>query len=392
MRKQIFAAVVIVLASAITLTLLGCGSKSPTRPTCTVALNPAGLTHESGGGSASIAVTTAEGCGWTGTTTDSWIGINNGSGSGPGTLTYTVASNASSDTRTGTISVSTERYTVTQKGRAATACTYDVSPSSADFTKDGGPGAFTVSAPEGCAWTATSSASWVVLATTSGQGSGTVPYTIARHTEIDGRTASVVVADRTFTIRQSGDVGICQYAVSPVDFTPCMPGGTVIATISAPASCPWTAAVDVPWLSISAGSATGTASLSINFSANYDAARRGTVMIRWPTPTAGQNVRVSQAGCRYAVSRSSFGFIAAGGSDRFDVLQQSDPNTCGGALQDRCVWTAQSNVPWITVTSPMPRTGDNPVAFTVAANDTTSARAGTITVRDQVVTITQSGR
>jgi hypothetical protein len=67
------------------------------------------------------------------------------------------------------------------------------------------------------------------------------------------------------------------------------------------------------------------------------------------------------------------------------------PNTCGGATQDRCLWTAVSDVPWITITSSMPRTGDNPVAFTVAAN-TGAARTGRITVRDRVVSITQAGQ
>ena len=91
-------------------------------------------------------------------------------------------------------------------------------------------------------------------------------------------------------------------------------------------------------------------------------------MVRWPTPTAGQNIRVAQAGCRYGVSRTAIGIVAAGGSSSFDVVQQSDPTECGGATQDRCVWTARSEVPWITITSSMPRSGDNPVAFTVAAN------------------------
>jgi hypothetical protein len=82
-------------------------------------------------------------------------------------------------------------------------------------------------------------------------------------------------------------------------------------------------------------------------------------------------------------------FASAGGTGTFDVLQQSDPNTCGGATQDQCLWTAQSTASWITVTSSMPRKGDNPVTFVVARNDTASARTGSITVRDKVVTITQ---
>jgi hypothetical protein len=40
----------------------------------------------------------------------------------------------------------------------------------------------------------------------------------------------------------------------------------------------------------------------------------------------------------------------------------------------------------------MPRAGDNPVAFAVAANDSTTPRTGRIVVRDQVVTVTQAGK
>ena len=114
--------------------------------------------------------------------------------------------------------------------------------------------------------------------------------------------------------------------------------------------------------------------------------------MRWPTPTAGQNIRVAQAGCSYGVSRAAFSFGAAASTGTFDVLQQSDPIACGGATQDRCVWTAESDVPWITITTGMPRAGDNPVSFTVASNDGTAARIGTIRVRDKQVIVTQAGR
>jgi hypothetical protein len=145
-------------------------------------------------------------------------------------------------------------------------------------------------------------------------------------------------------------------------------------------------------LSVTSGaSGAGNGSISIAYTDNYDAPRESVVMVRWPTPTAGQNVHVAQAGCRYGVSRKAIDVDAAGGTASFDVLQQSDPTTCGGATQDRCIWTAVSNAPWITITSSMPRAGDNPVSFAVAPNTSTSSRTGTIVVRDQVVTITQKG-
>jgi hypothetical protein len=172
-----------------------------------------------------------------------------------------------------------------------------------------------------------------------------------------------------------------------------MAGGTLAAAIATQAACPWTAATDVAWLKVSSGaSGSGNATLSVTFSDNYDAPRTGTVMMRWPTPTAGQNIHVAQAGCRYAVSKTAIEIGAMGGPASFDVLQQSDPAECGGATQDRCVWTARSEVPWITITTSMPRSGDNPVSFTVAANDGTTPRTGRIVVRDKVVTIAQAGK
>lgn len=114
-------------------------------------------------------------------------------------------------------------------------------------------------------------------------------------------------------------------------------------------------------------------------------------MVRWPTPTAGQNVRVAQAGCAYGVSQSSFSFSSASATGAFDVLQQSDPIVCGGALQNACVWTAASDVPWITITTSMPRMGDERVNFTVAANGTGASRTGTIRVRDRIIQVNQGG-
>jgi hypothetical protein len=168
-----------------------------------------------------------------------------------------------------------------------------------------------------------------------------------------------------------------------------MAHGNLIATLTTQNACTWTASADVSWLTVSTSGGTGTTTITLGFTDNYDAPREGTVMLRWPTATAGQNVHVSQAGCSYGVSKTAISFTATGGTGTFDVLQQSHPIECGGALQDRCVWTATSKASWVTITSPMPRTGDNPVAFVVAANPG-PARTTTIVVRDQVVTITQS--
>ncbi|HJR61700.1 MAG TPA: BACON domain-containing carbohydrate-binding protein [Vicinamibacterales bacterium] len=385
--------------AALLFTALGAASascdKSPTNPApvCSFSVSPGNATFGAEGGAGTATVTTAAGCAWSASTNASWITVTSGSsGSGPGSVGYSVAAHSGTDVRSGGLTIAGQTHGITQQGRPVTICTYEISPGEAEFEDDAATGSFTVSAAAGCSWNASSNASWlVVTAGAEGSGNGTVAFTVARNFEVTDRTGAISVAGRAFAVRQSGDIGACQYSVAPVEFNPCMPGGSVTATITTQASCPWTASTNSSWLGLPGGEAgSGTATITLTFGDNYDAPRDGMVMVRWPTPTAGQNIRVAQAGCVYGVSRVDFAFAAGGGSGSFDVVQQSVPNACGGATQDRCVWTAQSDVPWITITTSMPRSGDNPVAFTVAPNAGAS-RAGRITVRDKVVTITQAG-
>jgi hypothetical protein len=388
----------IVLVAALSVGIASCVKKtSPTEPTpvCAVAISPGTAAFGSDGGSGTVTVTTPAGCAWTVSASGGWISVTAGAtGNGPGSVTYAVTANPATDPRNGSLTIGGQNHAIAQQGRSPVVCSYGISPASAEFPKDAGTGAFAVTAPGGCPWTAASSASWLVVTSgAQGSGAGSVSYAVARNLDVAERSTTVAVADRRFTVRQSGDTGGCQYSVAPVDARPCMPGGSVTATVTTQAFCPWTAASNASWLGVAAGaSGTGSSVITIAFPDNYDAPRQGIVMVRWPTPTAGQNILVSQAGCLYAVSRSAFTIAAGGGSGTFDVIQQSDPISCGGATQDRCVWTAQSDAPWITITSSMPRSGDNPVAFAVAANDGTASRTGHIVVRDKVVVITQPGR
>ena len=374
-----------------------CGSHAPTEPepVCAFTIAPGTAAYAFEGGTGNVSVSTSASCTWTATSNAPWMTITTGgNGTGSATVAYRVDANQSTDARTGTLAIAAQAHTVTQQGRAPTVCIFELSPAGADVGRDEVRATFNVGAPGECTWTATSGASWVTVNSGSpGTGNGVVTYTVARNTDTAARSGSIGVADKTFTIRQSGDVTACQYSVGPVDFAPCMPASSVTATLTTQAGCEWTVSPNVPWLTIPSGtSGTGSASITIAFSENYDPPRNGIAMVRWPTPTAGQNIRIAQAGCVYAVSRSAFSLTAAATAGTFDVIQQSVPNTCGGATQDRCIWTAVSDVPWITITSGMPRSGDNPVAFAVAANDSTASRVGRITVRDQVVVITQAGR
>jgi hypothetical protein len=384
--------VVILLALPVT----GCDDDKGPDPVCVLTISPASREFPSEGGEGGVTVTLSHpSCEWAASASADWVTIPGGAtGTGSGAVSYRVAENAQPGSRTANLAIGDAAHVISQQGRPA-ACTYEIEPSSASFRDAGGTGTFNVTAPDGCAWTATSSAPFVTITGgAAGNGSGTVAFQVAENNDPDDRTATIAVADRTFSIAQSAESVEpveCEYRVAPVEFTPCMPAGSVTTQVTAPESCPWTASTDVPWLTIVSGSSdTGSGPIRFSFSANYEAPRTGIVMVRWPAPTQGQNVRVRQAGCQYGVSQSMFAIGVGGGNGTFTVLQQSDPYECGGATQDRCIWSAVSSVPWITISGSMPRQGDDQVAFTVAPNGTGQPRAGTITVRDRVIQVQQS--
>jgi hypothetical protein len=164
------------LVSAILLVgLIACGGDdSPIQPgpVCTISLAPGSASFAAEGGTGGVTVTIPANCTWAATSNAAWITITSGSnGSGGGSIAYTVAANTSTDSRSGAIRVGDLTHAVTQQGRTPTVCSYELSPGSADVGKDGSSGTFTVSAPNDCAWTAASHASWLVV-TGGGQGSG----------------------------------------------------------------------------------------------------------------------------------------------------------------------------------------------------------------------------
>ncbi len=360
---------------------------------CTYSVSPESASFTAEGAPGTVTVTASSGCPWTATSAAAWLTITGGApGTGNGTVTYAVARNDGGASRETTIEIAGRSVAIAQAGQAA-ACVSAVSPDSASYSNDGGTGRVEVTAPGSCVWTAASAASWLAITGgESGTGSGSVSYTVAPNPEPAGRETVIDVGGRTVTVAQSGNLSACEYSVAPTSFSPCMSAPfELTATITTGAMCPWTASSNVPWIAVTRGaSGAGSGHIGFTVSSNYDAPRSDQVLVRWPTPTAGQNLLVAQAGCRYGVSKSAIAFSASGGPGSFDVLQQSDPIECGGPLQNACVWTATTDASWIVITSHQPKVGDDTVGFAVAANPNPSPRTALIVVRDKTVQITQA--
>jgi hypothetical protein len=82
---------------------------------CSFTVSPTSANPTSGGGPATVSVTTTTGCSWTATSNATWITITSGaSGSGNGTVNYTVAANGTPSSRSGTLTVAGQTVTINQ--------------------------------------------------------------------------------------------------------------------------------------------------------------------------------------------------------------------------------------------------------------------------------------
>ena len=333
---------------------------------CTFAIAPDTRSVPPSGDEGTVSVTAAAGCAWTAAANASWITISSGAtGNGNGSVSFKVAA-TTGPARSGTLTIAGRTFTVNQ----GLGCTISLASSSATQPAGGGAGGFDVRTAAGCGWTAASNASWLsVTAGATGDGNGTVHYTAAANTGPQ-RSGTITAGGQTFTVGQDGG---CSFSIAPTSQNASSSGGSASVGVTAPAGCAWTAASNVPWISISSGSGgSGNGTVQLGIAANADAERRGTVTI------GGQTFTIVQAGgCTFSISPAAQNLPAGGGSGSVNV------NTTGA-----CTWTATTSAPWISITSGGSGTGPGTVQFTGAAN-AGSARSGTITAAGQTFTVTQ---
>jgi hypothetical protein len=70
-------------------------------------------------------------------------------------------------------------YTVGGTPAVVGTCTVTLGPGGQSFAASGGNGTINVTAPAGCAWSATSTASWITVNTGSGSGNGSISYHVS---------------------------------------------------------------------------------------------------------------------------------------------------------------------------------------------------------------------
>ena len=169
----------------------------------------------------------------------------------------------------------------------------------------------------------------------------------------------------------------CSTSLASNAFSATSAGVSSTLGVTAPAGCPWSAASNAGWLTVTSGaSGSGPGTVGFTVAANSStSSRTGAITVD------GQVFTVTQAAfsCSYSLSSASQTLAAAGGSGSVAL------STAGG-----CGWTASSSAAWLTLTSPASGSGAATVGFTAASNGTTSARTATLTIGGQLFTVTQA--
>jgi len=193
----------------LTIFLLALMAAMPVFADCNASITPTSSLYNDEAHTDTINVSATTGCSWLTSSNATWATITFGNqGQGDGTVYYSITENTSSQQRVGTLTIAGQTFTITQDG----SCDISISSTSASHSSESETGTVTVDAPLGCPWTASSNVTWANI--TSGgnsQGTGNVNYVVMANTAKKGRSGTLTIAGRVFTINQDG-----QGTVGPV--------------------------------------------------------------------------------------------------------------------------------------------------------------------------------
>jgi hypothetical protein len=194
------------LAAAAAASALACTSAktstaimSPTSDKCQVQVRNAPSAFAAGGGQGTVTITTSRDCTWSLSTDASWVSLDTANGQGDATIPYAVAANPVPSARSAAIIVSGQTVQLSQ---SAAPCGYSLSRSGDSIGFGGGRMTVGLATTTGCAWTASSDASWLTITTgQSGNGGGIVGLLAAANNGTQ-RIAHVSIGGLDYTVTQ----------------------------------------------------------------------------------------------------------------------------------------------------------------------------------------------
>jgi len=163
-------------------------------------------------------------------------------------------------------------------GPSPVKCQVTLSSASGSFGSAGGSGNITVSTSRECAWSASASGPWVhITGGQSGQGDGTVSYSVDANGAGSPRQANVVVNGQQSLVSQRA--APCGYDISSAGNPLTANGGQTSIDLRTLDGCPWTAAANAAWATITPHSGEGPATLALTIAPNAGPERTVTLTI-----------------------------------------------------------------------------------------------------------------
>jgi len=344
-------------------------------PPC-ASLTPASRNHGSGAETGTFTVAAPATCTWTATSNAKWITITGGqSGTGSGTVSYSVSANTiptligTPTVRTGSILAGFQTFTVTQ------ASTLTSQPPSLDWVSpnsgSGNSQTFTFSAsdPRGAANLGLIEAdfvrsdsnhtiffvcqvTYVINSFTEGNGASLSAGSLYFLTDDQNPSTGANVFTGPYT------VGVNNVALQNSECGVDLSGVEVTTSGNS-------VQMAFPWVFFTAG----TWSIQVTL---VDNAKNGVGGIEgsWTVPPSP---------CSYWI-----------GPTAASVGKSETAGTIAVEAGSGCPWVASSSALWIKVTSALSGAGEGAVSYTIAANTSTAARTGTITIAGKSFAITQT--
>jgi Domain of unknown function (DUF5666)/Putative binding domain, N-terminal/Viral BACON domain len=283
--------------------------------------------------------------------------------------------------------------TTSVTGPTSVRCNVGLSASAQSVAASGGTGQLIIAVDRECAWTARTDVDWIALTSaSSGQGESTVGYTVSANPLVAARVGGIAVNEQRLEIAQAASP--CVFTLGTSGDTFGASGGTRTIPVAAQASCVWSAASQVDWITVVEGhTGSGDGRVTISVAGNGPQPRSGAVQIAGqayvvsqeaatpaPTPPSAPNPPPALT-CTVRVNPLTLDVSAAGSRESLMLT----------ASAASCTWTLASHAAWLSIAAPPSGSGTAPVGIAVAANTDSSPRTGTLTVASQTVTVNQAG-
>jgi Beta-propeller repeat/S-layer homology domain len=171
-------------------------------------------------------------------------------------------------------------------------CAVATMPGSAFVPQSGGTVTFSVVAPSGCAWSASSNQTWLALTSgASGIGTGTVTVRAGLNSSGGTQSAVLMVGNQNINITQAS--GSCSYSVDRSNYPLPVNGGPITVTVTSQAACPWVVTNNYPGaVSITTGaSGMGNGTIQLTVGANPAGSERSLFL-----PVGTAQISIAQAG------------------------------------------------------------------------------------------------